>query len=365
MMLSRKRIDLSFSSGHYDRPPVYYMGTPQINARLIRRLGLDQHADENEIGTALGTDIVFAKPRFAGPAGAPAGFPISEVHAQIHGEGATVATGTTPSPDVGGGGTRGALREIENPADVDSVACWPDPEHFDYEQPPAIKAAHAEKAVLARGNGALFLAAMSLRGMAEFLMDMALNPTMCHAILDRVANYYAARLDKLLSTSGDYIDVVDIGDDVAGQNGMLFSIAMWREFIKPYLARLVRTARRYTKRTLFFGCGGFRPIIDDLIEIGFDAVGRLQSEARGNDFSELHRDFGKRVSLWGAIDAQHILVNGSPREVADHVASICNTAMPTGRVVLGPTHTFTADTPVDNIIAMYRALGALPPESIT
>lgn len=348
-MTSKERVIRSFVSGAVDRPPIFYMGTDKVNAKLAGRLGLTDNADANAVGTALGADVVFARPRFVGPAGAPRGFPIGQVHAQIHGEGANHS----------GDGTAGALRGIDDPKAVGDSSCWPDPEHFDYELPAEIRHASRELAVVARGNGALFLAAMSLRGMSEFLVDMALNPPMSHAILSRVTDYYERRIDKLLEASGSSIDIVDIGDDVAGQNGMLFSVDMWREFIKPHLERLVAVAHRYHKRALFFGCGGFRPVVDDLIEIGFDAVGRLQTEARGNEFTALKRDFGDRVGLWGAVDAQHVLVEGSPTDVAKHVDFLVTAATPGGRVVLGPTHTFTADTPTENILAMYRTLRAV------
>jgi uroporphyrinogen decarboxylase len=40
-----------------------------------------------------------------------------------------------------------------------------------------------------------------------------------------------------------YIDVLNVGDDLGGQNGPLLSPAMYRRYFKPYHARVWRRAR--------------------------------------------------------------------------------------------------------------------------
>ncbi len=246
------------------------------------------------------------------------------------------------------------LADIEDPAAIHEVDCWPDPDWFDYQ----IDRNHTERirdrAVVARGMGAIFLYSMSLRGMEQILIDMALNPEMAEAIFTRITDTNCARIERLLASNPGLIDYVDIGDDVAGQSGMVFSIDMWLSFIKPQLQRMVDICKRYNTEVLFHGCGGFADLFEEMKEIGISGVGRLQSDAAGNDFDSLLSRFGGRISLWGGVDAQHRLISGSTVEVGRYVEKLKTAAQ--GGFVIGPTHTFTEDTPIENIIAMYTSI---------
>jgi hypothetical protein len=101
-----------------------------------------------------------------------------------------------------------------------------------------------------------------------------------------------------------------------------------------------------------------------MADAGIRNIGRLQTEAAGNELKGLVRDFGGRVALWGALDAQHALIEGGPADAAEHVRRVLETTESTdgtlpARFVAGPTHAFTEDTPVENVLACYRALGTL------
>jgi uroporphyrinogen-III decarboxylase len=81
----------------------------------------------------------------------------------------------------------------------------------------------------------------------------------------------------------------------------------------------------------------------------------MQTEAAGNDLAGLKADFGDRLCIWGALDAQHALIEGGTKVSVEHTRRALAAAGPTG-FVAGPTHTFTEDTPIDNIQAVYKIL---------
>ena len=347
-MHSKERVLAAISGSRVDSTPSYYMGTKAINQLLAQKLGIPAvDLDlENRVGIALGVDAVFIRPAFAPEAdGAISGFRTAEIHAKIHKEDGHESIEIPRAP----------LSEINDPEEISEIDCWPDPDAFCYTIPEEVQRYCLSHGVVARGNNAMFLSAAGLRGMEQCMMDMALSPEMMHAILDRITSFHEARIERFLDESGDYIDVVDIGDDVAGQTGMLFSLEMWREFLKPYMLRLTTAIKRHGKKTLFFGCGGFRDIIPDLIEMGVECAGRMQTEAAGNDFAGLKADFGERICIWGALDAQHALIEGNVESCVSHTKNILSTA-DTGGFIAGPTHTFTEDTPVGNILAVYKTL---------
>ncbi|MHC4716512.1 MAG: uroporphyrinogen decarboxylase family protein, partial [Planctomycetota bacterium] len=67
-MDSRKRISLALSHREPDRVPVDYWATPEINAALLERYGLDS---QEQLLERLGVDLRYiAGPRYVGPAAA-------------------------------------------------------------------------------------------------------------------------------------------------------------------------------------------------------------------------------------------------------------------------------------------------------
>ena len=323
----------------------FYFGTEEVNAALGRRLSVRPF--DNLIGAALGADVIFVRPRFTPEfSGEPGGFRTAEIHARIHREDGYEAIEVPKGP----------LADLEDPDQIHDIDCWPKSESFIYAIEGDDSTLASTHFVVARGNNSMFLSAAGLRGMEQFMMDMALKPEMCHAILRKITDYNLHRIKKFLDKCGDLIDVVDIGDDVAGQSGMLFSVDMWKEYFKPYVAELVGEIKEHGNRVLFFGCGGFRDIIPDFIEMGVDCAGRMQTEAVGNSLSGLKSDFGCSLCIWGALDAQHALIEGGKADAATHTREVMSIGGAGGRFVAGPTHTFTKDTPVENILAVYSTL---------
>ena len=347
---------LAAMAGHpVDRPPVFYMGTPAISEAVVQALSTPDSvaapgglARETDAALALGADVVFVRPRFVPGEGRTGGFRTAEVHARMHQEPGHEDLVIPPAP----------LATAESADDIYSFPAWPDAGWFDYDLPDDQRKLARTHGAVARGNNAMFLSASALRGMEGILVDMAIAPEIAASIFARITDFNVSKLERFLERNADLVDAVDIGDDIAGQNGMLFSVGMYRQFVAPQLARLADVAQRYGKEPVFFGCGGFRDVLPEMISAGIHNVGRMQTEASGNELTRLVRDFGDTAVLWGALDAQHALIEQDPDGAAAHVHEVLSVTSG-HRYVAGPTHTFTADTPVDNVLACYRALGTM------
>lgn len=59
--------------------------------------------------------------------------------------------------------------------------------------------------------------------------------------------------------------------------------------------------------------------MEDLIEIGVDALNPVQTSAQGMDTAELKARFGARISFWRAIDTQRVLPFGTTEQVKAEV----------------------------------------------
>ena len=132
----------------------------------------------------------------------------------------------------------------------------------------------------------------------------------------------------------------------------------WRRFLKPRMAAFIRMCREYGVAIRYHSCGGIRPIIPDLIEIGVDVLNPVQALAAGMDPAGLKRDFGDRLTFNGGIDTQGLLPNASEEEVRESTRKLIDIVGCDGGLILAPSHVFQDDVPIENIIAVYEtALG--------
>ena len=103
---------------------------------------------------------------------------------------------------------------------------------------------------------------------------------------------------------------------------------------------------------LYHSCGAIHDIIPDLIEAGVDVVHPIQALAAGMEPRRLKAEFGDRVSFCGGVDAQNLMVNGTPEEVAAKVREL-REIFPTG-LILSPSHeAILPDTNPQNIEALF------------
>ncbi|MCX6262754.1 MAG: hypothetical protein NTY95_18285 [Bacteroidia bacterium] len=96
---------------------------------------------------------------------------------------------------------------------------------------------------------------------------------------------------------GDIVDSVMVGDDLAGQEGSLFSPDYYRSVVKPRHKKLVQHMRSLTKAKIWYHtCGSYMEYIPDLIDIGVDIINPVQTSARNMDPVQLKKHFGKIIN---------------------------------------------------------------------
>jgi uroporphyrinogen-III decarboxylase len=98
-------------------------------------------------------------------------------------------------------------------------------------------------------------------------------------------------------------------------------------------------------------------LIPEFIGAGFDVLNPVQCSATDMDPVRLKREFGKDLVFWGGgVDTQKTLPFGTPDEVYREVRERVATFGEGGGFVFNPIHNIQGPTPVDNMLAMFRAL---------
>jgi uroporphyrinogen decarboxylase len=308
-----------------------------------------------------------------------------EVMLRFHSDGRPLIPGPAPSslerelPDdalVDGWGIAwqrragNAYYEITQPplqhATLDDIARYPwpalaHPTRFQGLRARAREIHEAGYAVVALSGVSPFEYCYMLRGVEQWLADLATDPDFAHALLRKVTDLQGAAAIALLEEAGDEVDVLITGDDLGSQNAPLISPRMYRNMIKPYHAELMSAIKRRTKAKIFYHSdGNVFPLIGDLIDIGVDLLNPVQvSAGQMGDTARLKKLFGDRLSFCGAIDSQVVLPHGTPDDVRREVRRRIQDLAPGGGYILAAVHCIQPDVPPENVIALFdEALSA-------
>lgn len=195
-----------------------------------------------------------------------------------------------------------------------------------------------------------------LRGFEDWFMDLAADKKLAGTLFDAVTEQSTALVVEILKRGGDLADVVYTSDDMGFQNGPIVSPELYRELFKPRHKKFFDAVKQNTSAFVHFHCcGSIYKLLPDLIDIGVDAIHPVQVAARDMDSSILARDFGGRLSFWGAIDTQFVMPKGTTQDVRAEVKRRIKDLAPGGGYILGAVHNLQPDVPVENILAMFGA----------
>ncbi|MGD9498570.1 MAG: uroporphyrinogen decarboxylase family protein [Armatimonadota bacterium] len=196
-----------------------------------------------------------------------------------------------------------------------------------------------------------FERAWALRGMENILMDFRLHPRFAHDLFEALMQIHLELIDRLAELP---IDAIRFGDDFGAQCGLIMGTPIWREFLKPRLARMYARAHEHGFDVWIHSCGDNSPILGDLIEIGVDVFNPFQPEAQ--DVYEMKRRWGQRISFEGGIGTQELLPRGTPAQIRAEVRRLCREVGRGGGFIISPTKPIMPDVPIENAVACVEAI---------
>ena len=252
-------------------------------------------------------------------------------------------------------GGEGFFAGCEDVAKVEEFL-WPDPALYidrDLCRRNA-KAAPRGRANLGMVWSCHFQDACAAFGMENALIALFEAPDVFRAVMDRITDFYLRANGIFYEATKGNLEAVLMGNDYGCQIGLMLSRGQIAEFALPWTKKLVDQAHDHGLKVIHHSCGAIRDIIPDLIALGVDAVHPIQALAKGMDAAGLKRDFGESISFCGGIDAQELLVNGTPAQLREKVHEL-RALFPTG-LILSPSHeAILPDVPLENVSAMIKA----------
>ena len=270
------------------------------------------------------------------------------------------AWGTTWKRAEGGHfiNVRGPFQDAEPRLEILESHTWPNPDEPGLYEGLREQAAHLRKttdrAIILDLPVGILHQCEFLRGFGEWLMDLVMNPEFAGRMMDRAADIWTRMARNALKEVGEYVDVVSWGDDLASQESPLFSPKIYRELVKPRHARMIDGVKSMADvKVNYHTCGSVYPLVEDLIDIGVDALNPLQVSARNMDPTKLKKDFGNRLAFWGGMDTHRLLPFGTPDEVRKETRRMIDLMGRGGGYILATVHNIQAEVPPENIVAMF------------
>lgn len=258
--------------------------------------------------------------------------------------------------DTGEEGYFISVSPLADDKDLD-VFPWPDPDDPTFfDEARATIATHGDTFFITPNFGfCLFERAWALRGLDTFMMDMVLNPGWTAELLDRITEIQLTLIHHYLGLG---VDGGYFGDDYGAQKNLLFSPTMWRDMIKPRLARMFAPFRERGLPVLMHSDGAIAEIIPDLVEIGLTVLNPVQPEVLDHDW--LQKTFDGRLAFYGGISTQTVLPNSTASEVKAACWDTVDKLAPnhTG-LLLAPSHRMMTDIPMANVEAMLDVFSRL------
>lgn len=244
---------------------------------------------------------------------------------------------------------------------------------LEYWKQQAEKVENSDKAVIASlGGTALGDIALvpglnlkdpkGIRGVAEWYISTLIREDFVKEIFDRQTDIAIENLKDIYNAIGERIDAVFIcGTDFGTQNSTFCAPETYARVWLPYYKKVNDWIHRNTGwKTFKHSCGAIEPLLDLLIESGFDIINPVQINASGMEPSELKNKYGERIVFWGGgVDTQGVFAFGTPEQVKEQVKKQCSILNRNGGFVFNTVHNIQANVPFENVVALLEALKEL------
>jgi hypothetical protein len=154
-----------------------------------------------------------------------------------------------------------------------------------------------------------------LRGTVDLYMDLMDPPKAMRDFMRQMHQFYT---EMLITWAKTDVDGLRFMDDWGSQRILLIKPALWQEYFKPMYAEYAQIAHSYGKKLFMHSDGHILAIYPDLVEIGVDAV-NSQIFCMG---AENLRPFAGKITFWGEVDRQHLLVDATPQQIDQAVRDV-------------------------------------------
>jgi len=181
--------------------------------------------------------------------------------------------------------------------------------------------------------GGLYCRGQFVRGEENLLMDMMLEKSFCHEFFDIMAEHLTQMALETLKRGNLWDTGLLVCDDMASSKMPNFSPAIFEEFLLPRYIKMLATVRKAgCSRVFFHSDGNIGPLLDLLIEAGFEGFNPLEPSC-GLDLVKLSEKYGGKIVFCGGVCNKFILPGGNKKEIEAHARPLIELGRDGGLII--------------------------------
>lgn len=198
-------------------------------------------------------------------------------------------------------------------------------ERFSWMAPYVRQAHDAGKFVVAGDPIMMFERLRALMGFEAHMMAPYIQPRQLHLLLEQLTALVIKVIQSLAATGP--VDGFMTWEDFGLQDRLQIRIQTFREFYKPYYARIVEAAHQHGMVYIWHNCGQILQMIPDLIEIGVEVL--QLDQPRLMTYERLADTCDGRICLWNTLDIQwSTRLDVTSDDFADEIARMVHALNP-------------------------------------
>jgi len=140
-----------------------------------------------------------------------------------------------------------------------------------------------------------------LIGQQNAMLWMGEEPERMGAVIHRIGEFYYEMAKAEIAAGAGLLDGFVIWGDVAYKKSTFMAPRYWREYYKPWVAKIAAHAHANGLPVIYHGCGNVKAIFQDYVDMKIDAYNPLEAKA-GMDVVELRRQYGHGIGFCGNSD---------------------------------------------------------------
>jgi uroporphyrinogen-III decarboxylase len=153
--------------------------------------------------------------------------------------------------------------------------------------------------------------------------------------------------NKVTLALANGFNAIVLADDIAGKNGLLFSLSYFTDVVLPVYSRIAAIIKAAGLYAFIHSDGDMRKVIDLIAEAGYDCLHPVDSQA-GLDLSALQKEFGDKITFMGHID----MLGWDETRISNEI-ELAEKKSTNGGLILGSTGGISMAIPEDKLSLLY------------
>lgn len=194
-----------------------------------------------------------------------------------------------------------------------------------------------------RGTFGFLFIALGLENLTYAMYD---EPELLKEIIEAADAFWTKLGLKLIETG---CTALYVANDMGMNGSTLISPAQLREFFFPSLKKQIAAWKAAGGKVLFHSCGNVDAVLEDLADMGIDALNNIQVFS-GMNLRSVKERIGDRVTIVGNVDATGIMCGSDQSLIDTAIREVVETAGSDGGLIIATDHSFHEGMPEENVL---------------